>query len=148
LKWDKLRAHIQLFIEKSKEVPFNIEHVDLTSPEGQQEAVRYLLVCGHIPFTVENLKFVKKEFHIFAEQLPDTLKRQVLELAMEKQSLDEESEWMYVEEEPIEELRVLSNKLNCVRIKDGKVVEAGIDQVREVKVSTRYDVRVDKEITE
>jgi len=150
LKWETLRAHIQLFIEKSAEVPFSIDHVDLTSPEGQQEAVRYLLVCGHIPVTTDNVMFLKDmEFHIDADHLPENLRKQVLELAMKQRQayrgVDAEP-WSYVEETELEELKVLSQVLDCVRIKNGEVVEAGIIEERKIKVATRWDTEIRKKI--
>jgi len=123
-----------LYLEKAKQ--FDFKPADLKTKAGRSEAIRYLLACGFIPATPENIALVKgEEFYMDAHLLPESLVDAVKNSAVSKRD-----EWEYDEESENEELDSQPAEITGVWIKDEKVTGAKIDQRRKIDVTTTYNV--------
>lgn len=126
------QEHIDLYHAKAKEHGFTPN--DTATEEGQQEAARYLLVCGFIPFTKENVKLTGNiQFYISAENLPDFLRRTIL-----RRTQEQPNDWTFDEEVELEVTAVGTPWIEGVWIRNGVVIDAKVVRRRDVKVQTTY----------
>ena len=152
-----MEEHKEIFLEKAKEIGFYVPEIGtkvdnpdaeakarewLDTKGGGQEAARYCIVCGHIPFTPENVALVGDEDFYFSGAIPDGLKEKILKLA---EGVDR-TDWNYESEDELEHLRLIETDIDGIWIQNGAVKEARITEKRVVRVLTRYDVELKQKI--
>lgn len=129
--------YIEIYLAKSREHGF--APGDTTTKAGKQEAARYCLVCGLIPFTAENVALVgDREFYM--DGLPEALRKEVKDLALKVAR----SDWQYYEEEELDHLKLLKREVQGVYIRNSQISEVKIVERRIVKVETTFYVSVRK----
>ena len=116
----------------------------LDTEKGSQEAARYCLVCGLIPFTPENVALVdgRDSWHIGADQIPKETHQKFIDYA-----LADKDECTLDDDHEMEHLALLSTELDGIHIENGRVVNVKVGQTRRIKVyQTYYTPRIDKDL--
>ncbi len=129
--------YIETYLAKSTELGF--VPGDVTTKEGRQDAARYCLVCGLIPFTAENVALVGV-MTFYMDGLPEGLRKEVRDLALKVVR----SDWQYYEEQELDHLKLLETEVQGAYIRNGLISEVKVVERRIVKVETTYYVSVKK----
>ena len=135
------QEYIDLFLAKAKEIGFVLseECKDMTSEKAKREAYRYLLVCGLIPVTKENLELAPlEEFSIDIDLLPKNVQKKIDKIA--QQSAEE---WEYDEKVDTREKEDRGWKVHSVWIKKGKVLEAQVHkEITDNYITPKLNIKV------
>jgi len=110
----------------------------LTTEEGQESAMRYLLVNGLIPPTGENLKEIK-EVVIDAKNLDS-------DQMEEAKKLMEEQEGVYYEQTDCEILEETDEQIQYVRYKNGRITQVSTIKHNKCAVSDRFDYQIEEDV--
>ncbi|GAH19215.1 unnamed protein product [marine sediment metagenome] len=152
-----MKEHQRLFLEKAKEIGFSFASIIVNSPkneakaiewleteEGSIEAARYCLVCGHIPFTKENVALVNGggSWYIGGDRIPKETHQRFIDIALKSRknwTLDD-----CLEEEILE---VLEQTLDGIHVKDGRLVDVKVALLSKARLyQTYYTPDMDKEL--
>lgn len=152
-----MERHKELFLRKAKEIGFSIPGIGivdspdnedkakewLETKEGSQEAARYCLVCGHIPFTPENVGLVGDgSWYIGGEQIPEEMHQKLIDYALE-----EKKNWVMDDDYEMEHLALLSTELDGIHIESGRVIDVKVGQTRRIRVyQTYYTPTIDRDL--
>lgn len=119
-----LEEYIQLYNAYAK--IFGFTPGDTNTTKGQQEAVRYLIVCGRIKATKDVLAFLgEKDFYLDGTRLEGLLLREAS--ARVKEST--EDKWEYDEDTPLGKVKVKEPTIAGIWLKNGQIT--GIKIARE-----------------
>lgn len=133
--------YIDIYLEKAREIGFRPS--DTSSKGGKQEAARYCLVNGLIPFTPENVALTgARDWYIRAEHIPEELQEKFLAMAKA-----EKGAWTRVDEYSTNVTKVLSTKLEGIHIDDGRLqdIKVQVNSLAEISEGY-YTPEMDKEI--
>jgi len=123
-----------LYLAKANE--FNFKPADLTTEEGQTDAIRYLLTNGLIPITPENLKLAGEAIYIDGEKLPTFL----VESLKASANARWDDSWDCDEEFEDEEHEAKEPEVVGAWFTDGQPSSVKIAQQRKITVTTVYYV--------
>lgn len=116
----------------------------LETEKGSSEAARYCLVCGHIPFTKENVALVvsKDTWYISGGRIPREMHKRFIDIAEESKDF-----WTLDDDLEEEHLELLEQTLDGVHIEAGRLKDVKVAQRRKVKVyQTYYTPTIDKKL--
>lgn len=99
----------------------------------EAEIMRYLMVTGLVPVTIENIALVKEEFYIDADKMPSDLVEKILARAKKSRR-----HWEWDEEFEEDELERIRDSVDGAWIKDGVIRGVKIIVDRKVRMNTIY----------
>lgn len=103
----------------------------LDTEKGDNEARRYCLVNGLIPYNAENIKGLP-DFYIDAEHLPEDIQAKLLKIA-------EAGRGEFVDEVETGERKIVKTELEGAWICDGEVKDFKARKERRIEVTTFYN---------
>jgi len=145
-----MEHYMELFLEKAKEIAFYIPEIEarvetpeaetklrewLKTERGSQEAARYCLSNGLIPFTPENIAFTgSMSFSLSAGQIPKELHQRFIDIG----NATERSDWTMDDDTELEEVKLVSIGLDSVYIENGRLDSVKLEFIRVVRVAQTY----------
>jgi hypothetical protein len=110
-----------------------------SDPVDPGEAMRYALVNGNLPATIENLKAVGFEFYLDADKLPERTRKLILELAEKLRAEEGDDEaWQYVENVEDWTDKELKVEVDGVHIENGEITDINLHITRKATITDRY----------
>jgi len=145
-----MEHYMELFIEKAKETAFYIPDIKarvetpeaetklrewLKTERGSQEAARYCLTNGLIPFTPENIAFTgSMSFSLGADRIPKELHQRLIDIG----KATDRKDWTMDDDIEQEEEKLVSIGLDSVYIENGRLDSVKLEFIRVVRVAQTY----------